>query len=88
MSWDYEKLEACCKDCGKIGFCVRGDDDWGRSSTHWIGFDNVAPSPTDVDRKRADSRDSRAKCSCGSSNIPVGTSLGSCDSSGNLHKTN
>lgn len=84
MSWDRSKYEARCKKCGMAGFCIKADDDWGRSSTTWIGFKNVAPSPTAVGRMRVDARDSDGLCSCGSSDIEVGKSLGACDSNGKL----
>ena len=76
MSWEYSKYEARCKNCGKEGFCIRGSDDWNRTSISWIGFDSEPPSPTDVARKRADSRDQVPVCSCGASKVIVGRYLG------------
>lgn len=82
MSWDREKYEARCRVCGATGYCIKADDDWGRSSTTWVGFENVAPSADAVGRKRADARDNTGRCACGSSEVEVGKSLGRCDSNG------
>ncbi|MFZ2163410.1 MAG: hypothetical protein WAW02_14455 [Sideroxyarcus sp.] len=76
MSWEYSKYEARCENCGKEGVCIRGSDDWNRSSTSWQGFDSKPPDPTDVGRKRADARDQVAVCNCGNSKIVVGKYLG------------
>ena len=76
MSWEYSKYEAKCENCGKNGFCIQGADDWNRSSTNWLGFINMAPSVTEVARKRADSLDSRPVCGCGKGTIVVGKFLG------------
>lgn len=84
MSWEYFKYEARCESCGKAGFCIRGDGDWNRSSTHWIGFENISSHVNAVARMRADARDSRPVCECGNGSVVVGQSLGRCDSSGNL----
>ena len=72
MSWEYSRYEAKCEDCEHEGVCIQGDDDWGRSSTSWEGFDNVAPDSNEVYRKRTDSRESRPICKCGSKRIVVG----------------
>lgn len=76
MSWEYSKYKAQCKRCGKNGFCIRGSDDWNRSSTSWEGFDSRDPHPTAVARKRADSRDAVPVCTCGSSDIQIGDLVG------------
>ena len=75
MSWEYERYEAVCAVCGHAGVCVRGSDDWGRSSTTWVGFDSREPDPTEVGRKRTDRRDLVAICKCRSSRITVGAFL-------------
>lgn len=87
MGWEYFKYKAKCENCGREGFCIRGDDDWNRSSTHWIGFENVSPHVNAVARKRADARDSRPVCECGNGSVAVGEYLGHCNSSGELHQT-
>ncbi|MFT7043822.1 MAG: hypothetical protein ACJAW7_002585 [Candidatus Azotimanducaceae bacterium] len=86
MSWDRTKYEATCDDCDHSGFVIKADDDWGRSQTTWVGFENRAPNPTAVARKQADARDALPLCKCGSSKITKGGLLGSCDSQGNLHE--
>lgn len=78
VSWEYSKYEAQCQSCGRIGLCIQGSDDWGRSSTTGSGFENREPDPMDVDRKRADKRDLSAVCSCGSSAVVIGKYLGDC----------
>lgn len=75
MGWEQTKYRASCSSCGKTGICVQRSDDWGRHSTTWIGFRNVAPSPTAVGRKRADARDSRPLCECGSTKITIGDAI-------------
>lgn len=72
MSWEYLKYEATCQDCGKTGYCIEGSDDWGRHSRDWEGFENQEADGTAVARKRADKREARGLCSCGSSNIEKG----------------
>ena len=57
MSWEYSKYEAKCENCGREGFCIRGEDDWNRSSTQWIGFINLAPHVTEVVRMRVGALD-------------------------------
>jgi hypothetical protein len=84
MSWDRSKYEARCDACGATGFCIKSTDDWGRSSTEWIGFANEAPSATAVSRKRSDARDSAPLCVCGSSAVGFGELLGDCDYTGRL----
>lgn len=84
MGWDRIKYEAVCSDCGRLGQVIKADDDWGRSQTTWVGFDNETPDPTSVGRKRSDSRDSKALCVCGSSKISTGKMLGACDYQGNM----
>lgn len=76
MSWEYSKFEAQCDNCRKQGFCIKGSDDWNRTSTTWEGFDNVSADATEVARKKADRRDARPICSCGSSRISVGKYVG------------
>ena len=76
MSWEYSKYEAICEACGHSGFCIRGSDDWGRSSTTWEGFDSRSPNSTAVARKRVDSRDIEAVCTCGGTRIRVGKHIG------------
>lgn len=73
MSWEYEKYEARCESCGKTGFCIRGSDDWNRSSTRWEGFEEVAPSSTAVGMKHADARNLVGQCDCGKSKIVLGS---------------
>ena len=84
MGSDRIKYEATCGDCGKKGFCIQAKDDWNRSSTTWIGFENIKPDPQAVAQKRVDARDSQPQCTCGSRNIKIGNSLGACDYKGNL----
>jgi hypothetical protein len=72
MSWEYSKYEAKCENCGKEGFCIRGSDDWNRTSTSWEGFESIPPNSTAVGRMRADSRDQVAVCNCGNSRVVVG----------------
>ena len=71
MSWDYTKHKARCSKCGQEGFCVEGSDDWGRSSTEWIGFDSKDPDSTSIARKRLDARDRLPICKCGSQEVVV-----------------
>ena len=52
MGWEYFRYEAKREDCGHEGVCIQEDDDWGRSSTSWEGFDNVAPDANAVYRNR------------------------------------
>lgn len=85
MSWDREKHKATCLDCGTEGFCIQATDDWNRSSTTWIGFENIKPDAQAVARKRVDARNSRPQCSCGSTNIEIGEPLGACDHQGNIY---
>jgi|GEM_PF-1876219 len=84
MGWDRTKYEATCTNCGHSGFVIKADDDWGRSQTSWIGFENKEPDVNAVARKQADARDSSPQCECGSTKIQIGTKLGSCDYQGNL----
>jgi len=72
MSWEYSKYEARCETCGREGFCIKGSDEWSRSSTSWIGFESKSPDPTAVGKKRADSRDEVPFCSCGNARIVFG----------------
>ena len=72
MSWEYSKYEAQCENCGKKGFCIRGSDDWNRTSVSWEGFENQEPHPSAVARKKANRRDAIGVCDCGSSKIVVG----------------
>lgn len=78
MSWEYSKYEAVCESCGHEGVCIRGSDDWGRSSTSWEGFQNHPPNSTAVGRKRADSRDMEPVCSCGGTSIRIGAQIKEC----------
>lgn len=71
MSWEYLRYEARCKVCGHVGVCVKGSDDWNRSSTTWEGFVGQAPDSTAVARKRVDSRDLTPLCRCGSTQVAV-----------------
>ncbi len=75
MSWEYVRYEAKCEFCGRMGVCVRGDDDWGRTSTTWEGFNSRPPSATAVGRMRSDSRDMVPHCPCGEGRIVVGKRL-------------
>lgn len=86
MGWERIKYEAVCEDCGHNGFVIIADDDWGRSQTTWIDFENQAPNPQAVARKKADARDCKPLCKCGSSKVIRGNFLGSCDYQGNLHE--
>jgi hypothetical protein len=72
VGWEYSNYKATCAACGHEGVCIKGIDDWCRSSTSWEGFKNHAADPNDIGRKRADSRDSRPECECGSRKIIVG----------------
>lgn len=78
MSWEYSKYKAHCESCGREGFCIRGSDDWNRTSTSWEGFGSKEADPTAAARKRSDRRDSVALCECGSSNVKVGEHIGDC----------
>ena len=75
MSWEHSKYEAICETCGHRGFCVKGSDDWGRSSTTWEDFENRPPHPNAVARKRADSRDMEPVCICGGTKIRIGNHI-------------
>lgn len=75
MGWDYARYIATCKQCGHQGVCIRGDDDWMRTSTSWEGFSQIEPDPTAVGRKRASPQDMRPVCKCGSYNITVGEQI-------------
>lgn len=72
MSWEYSRYHAQCKNCGRQGFCIRGSDDWNRTSTSWEGFEAFAPDATAVARKKVDRRDASTVCECGNSQIAVG----------------
>jgi hypothetical protein len=76
MSWEYSKFEAKCENCGKTGFCIRGSDDWNRSSTSWEGFASKSPDSTAIGQKKTDSRDQVAVCDCGTSKVIVGNYVG------------
>jgi hypothetical protein len=54
MGWKYSSYKATCADCGREVVCIKGSDDWYRSSTTWEGFKNHAADPNDVGRMRAD----------------------------------
>ena len=86
MSWEHSKYEARCENCGKAGFCIRSEDDWGRSNTSWIGFETRQPDPTAVGRKRTGPKDLVPICTCKVSSIAVGKYLGACDGAGQLLK--
>lgn len=72
MSWEYSKYAARCENCGREGFCIKGSDDWNRTSTSWEGFESTAPNSTAVARKRSNPRDKVATCECGDSRIVIG----------------
>jgi len=72
MGWEYSRYIATCSACGHEGVCIKGDDDWNRSSTSWEGFENLPADRNSVARMRSDSRDSRPVCKCGSRDIIVG----------------
>lgn len=72
MGWEYSKYAAVCSECGRQGVCIKGSDDWCRTSTSWEGFKDQAADPNAIVRKRADPRDSRALCECGSDKIVIG----------------
>jgi hypothetical protein len=76
MSWEYSRYYARCDKCGNEGVCIRGSDDWGRTSTSWVGFGSKEPHPYELGRKRASSRDLVPACICGSTSITVGKPLG------------
>lgn len=86
MSWDRSKYEAKCDHCGKEGFCIRGSNDWGGTSTDWEGFDNVPPNAYEVGRKKAGPLDHQPRCKCGKGEIVLGKYLGECDIQGKLYK--
>lgn len=75
MGWDRTRFEARCTACGHTGVCIKGSDDWGRTSTDWEGFINQPPAATAVARKRVDARDNLAVCECGSTSIEIGPCL-------------
>lgn len=75
MSWEHTRYEARCSSCGRVGVCIRSEDDWNRSATRWEGFDSKQPDSTAVGRKKVDARDLVAVCACGSTNISVGRQL-------------
>jgi hypothetical protein len=76
MSWEYSKYKARCRSCGAEGYCIRGSDDWGRSSTRWEGFGSESPAVTAVARKRADKDDRSPVCTCGKTNIEIREFIG------------
>jgi hypothetical protein len=76
VSWDDTRYEATCQQCGRAGFVTRSSDDWGRSRTNYEGFENLPPDINDVARKRADARESRPRCSCGSTSVIQGAQVG------------
>lgn len=71
MSWEYERYEAHCEKCGHVGVCIKGSDDWCRSSTSWEGFKCEDPDATAVGRQRIGARDRVPVCICGSTQITV-----------------
>jgi hypothetical protein len=75
VSWEHERFEATCGECGRVGIVIESSDDWGRFARRYEGFENVVPHPTAVERKRQDSRQMNAECSCGSTKIVVGERL-------------
>ena len=75
MSWEYSTYKARCNNCGKEGRCIRGSDDWNRTTTSWDGFESQPPDATAVARKRFGSRDYSPICNCGSSAILVGDEI-------------
>ncbi len=75
MSWDHCYYEATCKRCGAKGFKISSSDDWGRSEISWEGFSTFKDFPNyDVDRRRIDVNE-YAKCTCGSTDIEVGSKV-------------
>lgn len=48
MSWEHDHYEATCDGCGRKGVVIRSSDDWNRSRTRYVGFENVEPSPTAI----------------------------------------
>jgi hypothetical protein len=72
MSWEYRRYEAKCDACGHTGFCIEDNDDRGRSSTTWEGFENRPPNPYAVAQKRTDPSDYAPICKCGSTTVIVG----------------
>ena len=72
MSWDHDKYHATCQACGREGFVIESSDDWGRAAREYVGFENLAPDPTAVGRKRQDARQQSGRCACGNSSIRRG----------------
>src|SRR5690349_858650 len=77
MSWEHEKYEAICSNCGRKGFVIQSSDDWGRFATRYEGFENLEPHPTAVARKRASSESFSPRCPCGSTSVVRGARLSS-----------
>lgn len=75
MSCQHVTRKAVCKDCGHQGECVESADDWNRSRTRWVGFQEVPPSDMAIYRKRYDADDRLPVCACGSRDISVGEIL-------------
>jgi hypothetical protein len=86
MSWEHKKYQAFCENCGRTGFCIKASDDWGRSATSWIGFDNKPPNPHEVARKKISGDDYEAVCNCDKSKVVLGKCLGECAANGVITK--
>ena len=69
------KHEAFCTHCGHKGFVIHSSDDWGRSEMSYEGVENEPPDRYAVGRKRAEPRDMRPRCECGSLHIRRGALL-------------
>lgn len=75
MGWEYTRYKARCESCGKEGVCIRGSDDWNRTSTTWEGFNNESPNAVAVAQGKSDRREMVGHCSCGNSKLVVGDCL-------------
>jgi hypothetical protein len=84
MSWEHKKYEAYCKNCGKKGFCIESQDDWGQSKTQWVGFETRAPDHYEVIRKRVGADELLPVCDCSKPKVVRGKRLGECDGTGEI----
>lgn len=58
-----------CNGCGHVGEEIVTSDDWGRSSTGWVGFERKPTSAYEAHRMRSDGS---PVCVCGSRSVTRG----------------